>query len=101
VVHHPQVVPSFVGRRVTWRGPVQRGFLPAEQRIAILAGTQLPPAPEHQLELRPGDVGEVIELVTETSAGRQYAVRFANGYEIETVLPASIVTLLDENSSSQ
>ena len=92
---YPQVTPTFVGRRVTWHGPTQRGFLPTEQREAILAGTQPPPAPEDQLDLRPGDVGEVIELVTETSAGHQYAVRFANGYEVETVLPSSIVTLLD------
>lgn len=80
---------------MAWRGPTQRGFLPVEQRRAIVAGTQFPPALEDQLELRPGDVGEVVELVTETSAGRQYAVRFANGYEVETVLPSSIVTLLD------
>jgi hypothetical protein len=86
----------FVGRRVVWRGPTQRGWVPVEQRRAILAGIRPPPASEDQLELRPGDVGEVTELVTVTSAGHQYAVRFANGYEIETVLPTSIVTFLDD-----
>lgn len=89
---------SFVGRRVVWRGPVQRGFLPVEQRRAILDGTERPPAPEDQLELRPDDVGEVVELVTVTGVGHQYAIRFANGYEVETVLPSSMVTFLDDTS---
>jgi hypothetical protein len=99
VAQNPQVrplSPSFIGRRVVWRGPAQRGFLLPEQRRAILDGTQRPPAPGEQLELRPDDVGEVIELVTVTSAGHQYAIRFANGYEIEVVLPSSIVAFLDD-----
>lgn len=89
---------SFVGRRVAWRGPAQRGFLLPEQRRAIADGTQRPPTPDEQLELRSGDVGEVIELVTVTGAGHQYAIRFANGYEVETVLPSSTVTFLDDDT---
>jgi hypothetical protein len=91
-----QEAPSFVGRRVAWRGPVQRGFLLPEQRRAIADGTQPPPRPEEQLELRPDDVGEVIEFVAVSDVGHHYAIRFANGYEIETVIPSGVVALLDD-----
>jgi hypothetical protein len=97
--HTAQPTPSFVGRRVAWRGPAQRGFLPPEQRRAIADGSQRPPTPDEQLQLQPGDVGEVIELVTVTSAGHQYAIRFANGYEIETIIPSGLVTLVDNPPS--
>ncbi|GAB3453021.1 hypothetical protein [Actinophytocola sediminis] len=87
-------MPTFVGRRVAWRGPVQRGFIPPEQRRAIISGARRPPQPAELLELRPDDVGEVIELVTVSGAGHQYAIRFANGYEVETVLPSGVVAFL-------
>jgi hypothetical protein len=92
-------VPTYVGKRVAWRGTTLRGFIPHGQQRAIIDGTQPLPAPEDMLELHPGDQGEVIELVTVTSAGHAYAIRFANDYEIEAVLPSTVTPFVDEPPS--
>lgn len=81
--------------------PTNAGSCPLSSVTPSWPALSRHPAPEDQLELRSGDVGEVIELTTVTTAGHQYAIRFANGYEIETVLPTRLVTFLDETPRAQ
>lgn len=92
---------ALLGRRVRWCGPPQHGFLASTYRTALAGGDRRPPTAAEQPALRAGDEGVITELVATTAAGAQYALRFDSGYELEVVLPSTLVDVATTSHGTQ